>query len=174
MIRPGAKRELRRWRDALAGAAVLLVGLYWGFFTGGGLLHWMGYAVALGGLAVAFAGIQRARFRQGEGGPGVVEINERRISYFGPLTGGVVDLDDLDALSLDQGEKPPHWVLVQSGQPPLHIPLTATGAEALFDAFATLPGIRTEQMLRRMSETGRDVVVIWRSAARVNSVRRLH
>ena len=46
-------------------------------------------------------------------------------------------------------------MLVQPGQPPLQIPLTATGAEALFDAFATLPGIRTERMLREMRATGR-------------------
>ncbi len=174
MIRADARKTLRRWRDAIVGAAVLGLGLYWGFLTGGGLLHWIGYVVALGGLALLVAGIQRARFRQGEGGPGVVEINERRIAYFGPLSGGVVDLEDLDALSLDSNDTPPHWVLVQKGQPPLHIPLTATGADALFDAFATLPGIRTEQMLRRMHEPGADVVVIWRSAERVNTVRRLH
>ncbi len=174
MIRPAAQKVLKRWRDALLGGAVLALGLYWAFLTGGGLLHWIGYAVALGGAAFLVAGIQRARFRQGEGGPGVVEINERRVGYFGPLTGGIVDLDDLDALSLDRGEKPPHWVLVQKGQPPLHIPLTATGSEALFDAFATLPGIRTEQMLREMREPGHDIVVIWRSVARVNSIRRLH
>ncbi|PIL20334.1 hypothetical protein P775_10315 [Puniceibacterium antarcticum] len=174
MIRPGAQKELRRWRDAIAGAGVLALGLYWAFLTGGGLLHWIGYVVCLCGLALLVAGIQRARFRQGEGGPGVVEINERRIGYFGPLTGGIVDLDDLDALSIDRGEKPPHWVLVQKGQPPLHIPLTAQGAESLFDSFATLPGIRTEHMLREMREPKRDIVVIWRSAARVNTIRRLH
>jgi len=174
VIRPDAQKALRRWRDALVGAAVVGLGLYWVFFTGGGLLHWIGYAVALGGAALLYAGIQRARFRQGGDGPGVVQINERRIGYFGPLSGGIVDLDELEALSLDRGEKPPHWVLVQKGQPPLHIPLTASGAEALFDAFATLPGIRTEHMLREMREPGRDIVVIWRSVARVNSVRRLH
>ena len=174
MIRPAARQALRRWRDAQIGAAVLALGLYWGFFTGGGLLHWIGYAVALGGGALLAAGVQRARFRSGEDGPGVVEITERRVGYFGPLTGGVVDLEDLDALSLDRGERPPHWVLVQPGQPPLHIPLTAQGADSLFDAFATLPGIRTEHMLRQMQDDRRDIVVIWRSAARVNTIQRLH
>ena len=42
MIRPGARAALSQWREALIGLAVLALGVYWGFFTGGGLLHWIG------------------------------------------------------------------------------------------------------------------------------------
>ncbi|KMK68728.1 hypothetical protein [Puniceibacterium sp. IMCC21224] len=176
LIRPEASKALMRWRDVMAGGAVLLLGLYWGFFTGGGLLHWVGYAVALGGVAMILAGLQRLRFGRagGSGGPGIVDITEGRISYFGPLNGGVVALSELDALSLDPSERPAHWVLVQPGQAPLHIPVTATGADALFDAFATLPGIRTEHMLRQLQRQATATVLIWRSARADTSAKWLH
>lgn len=160
-VRPEARARLMQWREAIIGGGVLLLGLYWGLFTGGGLLHWIGYAVAIIGALLVAAGIQRARFRLGSGGPGIVQVVEGRISYFGPLTGGVADLGALSQLSLDPTASPAHWLLYQPGQPPLAIPLTAEGADTLFDAFATLPGLQTERMLARMRDGGQDPVVIW-------------
>ncbi len=43
------------------------------------------------------------------------------------------------------------------------MPLAAEGADALFDAFATLPGIRTERMLAEMRRGGDHPVVIWQA-----------
>ncbi len=174
MIRPEAAQALSRWRDVMIGAAVLLLGVYWAFFTGGGLLHWIGYLVMALGVVIGFAGFQRARFSAGTGGPGVVSIVEGRISYFGPLTGGIVDLEALGTLTLDPRAKPPHWLLAQPGQPPLAIPLTAEGADALFDAFASLPGIRTEHMLRQMQAGGDAPIVIWRATTVRETQARLH
>lgn len=174
MIRPEVIAALKRWHEALAGLAVVLLGLYWAFFTGGGLLHWIGYGVLVLGLALTVTGLQRGRFRSGDGGPGVVQVVERRISYFGPLSGGVVDLDTLQALSLDTVSDPPCWLLLAPERKLLAIPLTAAGADQLFDAFATLPGLRTEQMLRRMEERTRGSVVIWRAEAVRKATLRLH
>lgn len=174
MIRPAAKAVLRRWQEALIGGAVCLLGLYWAFFTGGGLLHWVGYIVLAIGVALVVAGIQRARFRQGDGGPGVVQVIERRISYFGPLSGGIVELEALKALSLDPTSEPPCWLLQVPQQQVLAIPLTATDADQLFDVFSTLPGIRTEHMLRQMQEHANHPVVIWRAESVRDAVRRLH
>lgn len=162
-IRPGARAALHRWREALAGAAAVLLGLWW-MLGASGLLPWVGGAVALAGAALVFAGIQRARFRGAAGGPGIVEVDEGRVAYFGPLTGGVVALSEITALSLDPSAKPSHWVLSQPGQPDLCIPLNAEGAEALFDVFASLPGIRTERMLAQMRAEGDAAVVVWRRA----------
>lgn len=174
MIRPAAAAAIKRWQEALIGLAVIALGLYWALFTGGGLLHWIGYVVIAIGVALTVTGIQRARFRTGDGGPGVVQIVERRISYFGPLSGGIVDLDALEALSLDPTSKPAVWLLMAPGQPRLEIPLTAKGADQLFDAFATLPGIRTEHMLRQMQEGAVHSVVIWRAPSVRDAARRLH
>lgn len=174
LLRPELKARLHRWQEAIAGLCVVALGLYWALFTGGGLLHWIGWLVVLAGAAWVVAGVQRARFRVGEGGPGVVQIVERRVSYFGPLDGGVVDLDALSSLVLDPGSSPPVWVLRAPGQQPLHIPLTAQGAEQLFDAFASLPGIRTEHMLRQMQGGAPGPVVIWRTGQPQGAAIRLH
>ena len=159
-VRPKARAALWRWREGLIGAALLALGLWWalGMF---GMLHWLGYALILAGIVLAIAGFQRARFRTTQGGPGIVQVDERQIAYFGPLTGGVVALGEMTRLSLDRAAHPAHWVLSQPGQPDLYIPLTAGGSDLLFDAFATLPGIRTERMLSQMRRGGHDTIVIW-------------
>lgn len=160
-VRPEARAALWRWREALAGAGALALGLWWGVGAGG-ILAWLGGAVALAGGALILAGLQRGRFRRGGGGPGVVTVDEGRIAYFGPLTGGAVALSEISALGLDPAAKPAHWVLSQPGQPDLFIPLNAEGAEALFDALVALPGLRTEAMLARMRGTTPGPVTIWR------------
>jgi hypothetical protein len=90
------------------------------------------------------------------------------------MSGGGVDLEDLAALSLDPSARPPHWLLHQVGQPVLAIPLTAKGADSLFDAFAALPGIRTEHMLRQIQSEATAPVVIWRAASAHAAAQRLH
>jgi hypothetical protein len=159
-IRPEAVQGLTRWREVLIGSAVLALGAWWVFGTGG-LVHWIGYAVGAAGLALIAAGIQRARFRGAKGGAGVVQVDEGQIAYFGPLTGGAVARSEMTALLIDPTGKPAHWILCQPGQPDLHIPVNAEGSEALFDAFAALPGLRTEYMLARMKAPGDQPSVIW-------------
>ena len=164
-IRPEARATLWRWREALAGAGALLLGLWWGLGTSGAL-QWVGGAIGLAGVALIVAGIQRGRFRQGGGGPGVVQVDEGRVAYFGPFTGGVVALSEITALHLDRRVRPPRWVLSQPGQPDLPVPLDAEGSEALFDVFASLPGMRTERMLSEMRRESEALVVIWRRSNR--------
>lgn len=162
-IRPQARAALWRWREGLAGAGFALLGLWW-VLAGTGLLHWLGYAALAAGCAILASGVQRARFRGGTGGPGVVLLDEGQIAYFGPVTGGVVAIRDLVRLSFDPSGDPAHWVLSAPGQPDLRIPLNAEGADALFDAFAALPGLRTEHMLAQMRRGGTGPVAIWESS----------
>ena len=110
----------------------------------------------------------------GVGGPGVVQVDEGQISYFGPLDGGAIALSELERLTLDHTSKPAHWVLDMPGQPQLHIPVTATGADALFDAFSALPGLRTERMLSEMRHSGAHQVVIWERHSGTSAPQRLH
>lgn len=161
LIRPELREFSARWREALIGAAVLVLGLYWAL-TGLGILAWLGWLLVIVAPVLIFAGVQRGRFRSGSGGPGVVTVDEGQVAYFGPLTGGMVALSEISRLSLDSASHPPVWVLQQLGQPDLAIPLTAQGADALFDVFAALPGIRTDHMLEQMrTGGGAHRVVIW-------------
>ncbi|TNF60155.1 MAG: hypothetical protein EP307_09130 [Rhodobacteraceae bacterium] len=158
-IRPQARATLWRLREVISAAGLAALGLYW--LTSHGLVFWLGALCLAVALGLALVGIQRARFRLGAGGPGVVSLDEGQIAYFGPLTGGVVAIADLTCLTLDPTGQPTHWVLEHTDGPPLHIPVTAEGAEVLFDAFAALPGIRTERMLAELRGQGRVPVVIW-------------
>lgn len=84
--------------------------------------------------------------------------------YFGPLTGGTVALRELESLTYEGGMHPAHWRLTQKGRDALLIPVNAAGADALFDAFAALPGLKTERMLSTMHASAPHAVVIWHRA----------
>lgn len=159
-IRPEAKMALWRWREVLAAGFVLILGVSW--INGpGGLLGWLGWLLVAFSAALAVIGIQRARFRMGAGGPGVVTVDEGQITYMGPLDGGIIATGEIERLALDPTSNPAHWVLDQPGQPAVHIPVNAEGAEALFDVFSSLPGLKTEQMLSELKGGSVHPVVIW-------------
>ena len=162
-VRSNARQTLWRWREVLIALVALALGGFW-VFASIGILHWLGYVVIIIGIALLTSGLQRVRFRGGAGGPGVVHVDEAQVAYFGPLTGGVVALGDMTTLLLDPTGSPAHWVLVQPGQGDLMVPLTAEGADQLFDAFASLPGIQTERMLAQMKRPGGEPVMIWQKS----------
>lgn len=166
-IRPEARALVMQWREVLIGLAVLMLGAWWA--GGFGVLKWLGIVICGIGVALIVSGIQRARFRAGRGGPGVVQIDEGQVTYFGPLNGGAVAVQSLNRLVLDGGSNPAVWALYQAGQPPLHIPVNAEGADGLFDAFATLPGLKTGAMIAKLQARPDHPVVIWQK-----DDRRLH
>lgn len=163
-FRPEARAFLWRWREVFGGVGVALIGLWW--IVGPGLLlGWIGYLLVLVGAVFVWLGVQRGRFRGADGGAGAVQVVEGQITYFGPLTGGTVALREMRSLTLDRSMYPAHWKLEQDGRPALLIPVNAAGSEALFDAFATLPGLRTERMLSELNADERSAhplgIVIW-------------
>lgn len=159
-VRPEAASALWRWREVITGVLIAGLGIWWAMETQG-RVFWIGWIVAAGGVALIAAGLQRVRFRIPGQGPGIVTVTEGQITYFGPLTGGVVALSELNQISFDPSGRPGHWMLSQPGQLDLYIPITADGADALFDAFASLPGMRTEHMLTQMKRPGGAPSVIW-------------
>ncbi|SLN21422.1 hypothetical protein [Roseisalinus antarcticus] len=165
-LRPEARAALYRWREVLIAGGLAVLGLWWGL-TALGILQWLGWGLVLCAAALAYAGLQRLRFAQGGGGAGVVTIDERRIVYFGPLSGGVADLDLLSRLELEPKAAPaPAWVLTLETGEALEIPIDAEGADGLFDLFAALPGIRTEQVLSVLSHRPDARVTLWQAPAR--------
>jgi len=173
-IRPEVKAEIVRWREAIIGAGLMGLGLYWNLGTMLGLLTWVGLLVIFLGAALFFAGLQKGRSRLGGGGPGVVQIVERRIGFFGPLNGGVVDLESITSLTFDPTEHPPHWVITHESGPALHIPINAEGADSLFDAFASLPGLSPGRVASVSRQEGMHQVVLWRRADLQDRITRLH
>lgn len=171
-VRPEARAGLWRWREALTGAALAAVALLW-VLNSFGLTRVLGFVFLAVAILLVLAGLQRGRFRSRGGGQGVVQLIEGQVSYFGPLTGGAIALSELAALSLDGRASPAHWLLVPEQGAPLHIPVTAEGADALFDAFTGLPGLKTEHLLRIKNSGGRGLNVVWRRddlQARINTL----
>lgn len=159
-FRPEARAQIMRWREVIVGGGALVFGLYLALGPGS-LLSIPGIALIVVGALLIWLGIQRGRFRGAADGAGAVQVDEGQVTYFGPLTGGTIDLREMQSLTLAGTMFPAHWRLEQRGVPPLLIPVNAVGAEALFDAFATLPGLRTERMLSTLKANPRQEVVIW-------------
>jgi hypothetical protein len=160
-LRPEAKAQLLRWRETLAGLGAVVLGL-WLVLTAYGVLFGLGVVLILGGAALAVAGVQRARFRQGSDGPGVVQIVEGRITYFGPFGGGAASLDRLAWLEVVPvpGAAGAFLLIEEEGER-LEIPVDARGADRLFDVFAALPGFDTRAMLAAMRPPVRERTAIW-------------
>lgn len=173
MIRPEAKAQILRWREVLIGGGALLVGIWW-LMQPGFLLKFPGVALLIAGAALIWIGVQRARFRSGGAGPGAVQVDEGQVIYYGPLTGGAVDLRELGSITLDPTLHPTHWRLNQPGHAALLVPVNADGADALFDAFATLPGLRMAQLLQTVRDPGLHPVVIWQRDKTLADKRKLH
>lgn len=160
-LRPEVRDFFWRWREVLLAGVVLLFGIWW-VLTGIGINVWLGYIFSAIGIAWGIAGIQRARFAQDGDGPGVVQIRERRLAYFGPLDGGIMDVADLSRLEIDPTSHPdPSWVLTSIEGQVLNIPINAKGAEDLFDVFASLPDIKTNTVLDVLSHTPDARVTVW-------------
>jgi len=137
---------LAHWREVLVGLAVAGAGL-WLAAAGGYLLTPLGAAVAALGLWWAVLAWRRRRFDQGPDGPGLVEVNEGQIGYLGPGAGGFVSLAEMTELRLLTVQGRRVWRLKQADGQALLIPVDAAGADRLFDAFASLPGLDSAALL---------------------------
>ncbi|NDV02064.1 hypothetical protein [Pseudoroseicyclus tamaricis] len=142
LLRPEARAALLRWREALLGAALCALALL-GAWQSYGLTRWVALFLALVGLALALAGLQRGRFRGAGGGLGVVELDEGRLSWLGPRGGSSVSMGELAVLEYHpaEGLTPERWRLTDKTGNELLVPANAAGIERLFDACATLPGL---------------------------------
>ncbi len=163
LVRPEAMETLSRWQGVLISLGIVALGTLI-LLSSYGLTFWLGCVIAGLGAVSLIAAAQRMRFAAGTGGPGVVQIDEGAIGYFGPLGGGVIARSEMTSLALDRSGKPAHWALSQPGQDDVMIPLTAAGAGALFDVFAALPGMKTEAMLSEMRREDAGRSVLWQRA----------
>ena len=71
LIRPEARAQIFRWRECIAGAFIITVGVWLGLRTSG-LAWWFSVALIAVGLLGFWAGLQRARIRPRSGGRGVM------------------------------------------------------------------------------------------------------
>ena len=145
-IRPEITETALRYREALGAGVVMLAGL-WLMSLGGYVLVPLGAIVAGIGAILTLTAFRRARFAQTVAAPGVVELDERQVSYLAPELGGFISLDELVEIRLLSMRGRRMWRLKQSDGQALLIPVDAEGAQKLFDVFTSLPGMDTAELV---------------------------
>ncbi|MFN6977021.1 MAG: hypothetical protein ACK4OP_02770 [Gemmobacter sp.] len=163
-FRPEAMAALYRWREVIAAGGAAAFGL-WLIALGGLILTALGAAAVAAALGLGLTALRRMRFARRPEGPGVVEIVEGQIAWYGPGIGGFVALDDLRALSLVTVAGMRCWRLDQADGAHLLIPVGAAGAERLFDAFAALPGLDAADLPRALEAAGTGARLVWQRRA---------
>jgi hypothetical protein len=146
MIRMEVSDAAWRWREVIAAGLLGAFGL-WLIWQGGFLLGPLGALVL---VLAAFWGVtawRRMRFSQDVAAPGMVEVDEGQVGYLGPSFGGYVALPDLVEVRLVTMYGRRLWRLKQEDGQALLIPVDAAGAERLFDAFGSLPGMDMAALL---------------------------
>ncbi len=169
LIREDVIAAAHRARELIAAGGVALAGL-WLMWLGGYLLLPVGAVI----LAVcALWGVQawrRLRFSQDLAAPGMVEVDEGQVGYLGPAFGGFVALPDLVELRILTLQGQRLWRLKQGDGQALLIPVSAAGADRLFDAFASLPGMDSQALVAAAGGKAGDGVV-WRRGRGTGDVR---
>lgn len=160
-VRPEIAAGLSRWQEVLLALGLGLVGLWIALSPRGPILPGFGWVLVAIAVALLPVAIRRARFVSSGDGPGVVRLSEGRISYLGPLHGGVVSLDELSSLGLRHEAGRAIWQL-RDPATFLEVPVDALGADGLFDAFARLPGLRASVLLAALDAPSGDARTLWR------------
>lgn len=150
-IRDDITATALRWREALLAGGLAGFGL-WLVWLGGWLLVPLGLAVVALAAGWGASALRRLRFATDGEAPGLVEVVEGQVSYFGPATGGAVGLPDLVELRLLTLRGRRVWKLRQGDGQSLLVPVEAQGSDALFDAFAALPGMDTGALVAALEE----------------------
>ncbi|KCV80818.1 hypothetical protein ATO10_15385 [Actibacterium atlanticum] len=169
-IRPEIAARLSRYQETLLAVVMVLIGLRIYAF-GGFVLQGVGGIITLVSVAWAVIALRRARFPTGKGGQGVVEVDERQITYLSPVDGGMASIDLLVQVEIETNSASAfapdlHWVFHSDGMPLLRIPGNAAGIDALFDVLSALPGADFGKAAEAASSTRNAKFVIWQKDRR--------
>ena len=167
LIRPEITAWIHRWREALAAAVLFALGV-WLILLGGWLLTAVGVVLLAAATVWGVIAIRRVRFSRGVTAPGVVEVSEGRVGYFAPGFGGFISLCELVEIQMVAQAGTSGWRLKQADGQVLIIPTQAEGADALHDAFVSLPGIDMAALTAAL-DTRDGAQVLW-TRARAHSL----
>ena len=163
-VRDDAAKALRRYQELFVGLALILVSIWvWVNFLG--VLRWIALPLAVLGLVSAWYAWRRVRVKAGNDGPGVLEVDERRLSYFGPFGGTSISLDDVIRIEIETTELGPFtedmfW-LFHTRTETARIPSSAQGGDKIFDVLSSFSGADYDAAIRASSSSKRDNFLIW-------------
>lgn len=165
MIRSELRQLIFRHSEVLVFSGVFLIGLYIAL-SGGWFLAAVGACVMLIGGVLAINAFRRNPFRRPVSAPGVVEVVEGAIRYYGATErGGEIALRDLSEIRLMRVQGQAHWRLRSVSAEALLVPADALGASALADAFTALPGLdmgMVSTALAQVADQKDAIRTVWR------------
>jgi hypothetical protein len=164
-IRPPVTAHFTKWREAYFAGFVMALG-GWAFLRGQSnlnlILQGLGLIISLAGIIFLRTAIQRIRFRKSQKAPGMVDVTEREISYFGPMHGKTISLESLSKIELRESEAYASiWVLHHIEGDPMIVPTTAKGSDRLFDAFISLSNVKMDTLVSAINQVPIQAQVIW-------------
>lgn len=164
-IRPAVRDHFIKWREPYFVGVMLILG-FWlflhGYLTLNLVQQGLGLIISLVGILLFCTAIQRIRFRKSQEAPGVVEVTEREISYFGPMHGKTISLESLCKIELRESEAYASiWVLHHTEGDPMIVPTSAKGSDRLFDAFTSLAGVKMDVLVTALNTASVHSQVIW-------------
>ena len=169
-IRPEITRAALRWMETAIYAGVTVIILWW--LTGAAVdIYWrVGLMLGVGfaGFWLTRAAYHSARAATDRDGPGMVLIDERRITYLGPETGGFASINALETIEVWAADPPFYqyaccWILRhEDSDQGLIIPTNAEGAKGLVDAFSALPGFEADRAIAALGAEEGSVATVWR------------
>jgi len=169
-IRPEATAALWRYGEPAIYGAITIWGLWkgWGLLAHGAWLGLVPVGIAIIATFALVGAAERALlgWRSRTPGPGVVNIREGSIAYFGPLGGAVLALDALISIEIVTTDAGPgaddvFWHLADEIGQQVSIPGGAKGAEALLDRLGSLPGFDHMAVVSAMGSTENRRFAIW-------------
>ena len=164
-VRPEVAAFFKKWREAIFGGVVLMGNLQL-VASSTGVLRGIGWAGVLIGAALFIEGVRRARFPKDTGGVGVVEVDERQITYFGPHGGGAISINELQRVKVRTTDLGPmssdfYWEFTDKSGQRLTIPGDAENAGTLFDALTALPGADYEAVITASGSSEQAEFLVW-------------
>lgn len=164
-IRPNVRAHFSKWAEAYLVTLILIIGvrvLIRGFVIESIVYEIVGAIISVIGLVLLRGTIQRIQFRRSQKAPGMVDVTEREISYFGPMHGKTLSLESLSKIELRESEAYASvWVLHNSEGDPMIVPTSAKGSDRLFDAFTSLSGVRMDALVKAVNTVPVHNHVIW-------------
>jgi len=185
-IRPEIAEGARRFRLALVALGVAALGAWIVAASHAALPLGFGIAVFALGIGFTILGIQRGLITGRQGGPGVVELEERQVTYLTAQGGSAFSLDDVSRITIETrpvtnalsgpgrhaaGHTADQlvemtWIFEGDALPPQRIPASAAGADVLVDALAMFDGADMGAVVRAAGATRAGTHIIWQKARR--------
>ena len=159
-VRPEAISYFQNYRGFILSAMIVIAGVYI-LASSFGTTRIAGGVILIIGLLVGHDAYRRFKFPNGRGGQGVLEVDERRVSY---LFGGIetsISMDSLDRIELHRSVKGLVTWVFYGPDGMLSVPGDAEGTDGLFDALVALPSINYSQAEAAMQATDPDIFLIW-------------